>query len=63
VVAPPTGTSSIDDVAQANFYGAATYDQAGVGLTVADLDADGNGDVVIGAPSDGDGGGVFVVMP
>jgi hypothetical protein len=61
VVAPPAGTSSIDDVAQASFYGAATYDQAGVGLTVADLDVDGNRDIVIGAPSDG--GGVFVVMP
>ena len=50
-------------MAQAAFYGAATYDQAGAAVKFADMDADGRKDVVIGAPSDGDGGGVWVLVP
>jgi hypothetical protein len=61
--APSAGSWTLADVAQAAFYGAATYDQAGAAVKFADMDADGNDDIVIGAPSDGDGGGVLVLLP
>jgi hypothetical protein len=62
-VAPPAGSWTIEDVAQSAFYGAATYDQAGAAVKFADMDGDSRKDVVIGAPSDGGGGGVWVVTP
>ena len=61
--APPAGSWTVEDVAQAAFYGAASYDQAGAAVKFADMDADGTRDVVIGAPSDSGGGGVWVLLP
>jgi hypothetical protein len=60
VFAPASGTWDIGDVAGASFHDPEGGDGAGQGVAIGDLDADGNGDVVIGAPTKGAGGGVFV---
>ena len=57
-----------DDVdAAAKFVGTATYGQAGVALAVADLDANGRPDLLIGAPVESSKsaqwvGALYVVM-
>jgi hypothetical protein len=49
VVTPPSGISSIADVAQAAFHGTGANDLVGWPLTAGDLDGDGDVDLVIGA--------------
>ena len=59
VTDPPPGTSDIEDVARAVFEGV-EGDVSGQGATVGDVDGDGLGDVLVGAPYLGAGGGVYV---
>jgi hypothetical protein len=63
VVTPPTGTSSISDVAQASFWGFVANDQAGQGVAIGDLDGDGAAELLIGGPGISSGGGVYVEAP
>jgi len=61
VTDPPPGTSDVEDIARATFEGV-DGDVSGQGATVGDVDGDGLGDVLIGAPGLGAGGGVYVEM-
>ena len=60
VLSPASGTWAIGDVAEASFYDPEAGDGAGQGVALGDLDDDGSEDVVIGAPTKGAGGGLFV---
>ncbi len=60
VFAPASGTWDIGDVAGASFHDPEAEDAAGQGVALGDLDGDGNGEVIVGAPTKGAGGGVFV---
>ncbi len=57
---PPTGTSVVEDIARATFLGTENGDASGQGIGVGDLDADGRGDVLIGAPWAAAGGAAYV---
>ena len=59
VIDPPTGTSAIADVAAATFHGESSGSYTGQGLAAGDLNSDGLGDLIIGAPGLF-GGGVYV---
>jgi hypothetical protein len=63
VFAPPSGTWDVSDAAQASFWGAFQGDQSGQGVAIGDLDADGFGELIIGGPGIGSGGGAYVVFP
>ena len=60
---PPLGTSLVESVAQATFFGDEAQDQAGQSVAVGDLDDNGFGDLIVGAPGLGEGGGVYVAYP
>ena len=60
VFSPPTGTWEITDVARASFRGVRQSDQSGQGVAIGDLDGDGSGELIIGAPGMRRGGGVHV---
>jgi hypothetical protein len=63
VFAPPAGTSSITDAAQASFWGASMGEQAGWGVATGDVDGDGQVELLIGGPGISKGGGVYVERP
>src|SRR4051812_37950644 len=50
VTDPPPGTVDVEDIARATFRGV-EGDVSGQGATVGDVDGDGLGDVLIGAPN------------
>ena len=52
---PMEGSYLTSDAAHA-FFGEARNDSAGLGTRIADLDADGRGEVIIGAPAESSGG-------
>ena len=58
---PPDGTSTVEDAAQAVFYGVDSTEGTGSGLAVGDLDSDGVGEVIIGAPYLDGHGGLYVM--
>jgi hypothetical protein len=60
VADPPTGTSSVLDVAVATFQGTTPDDYTGTSAAIGDLDGDSIGEVIIGGTGIGNGGGVFV---
>jgi hypothetical protein len=60
VADPPTGTSVVDDVASATFLGEDMNDGSGSSVEIADLDGNGDGDIVIGAYQMSVGGGIDI---
>jgi hypothetical protein len=52
---PGSGAYAVMD-ADASFIGEAEYDLAGQGVALGDIDGDGVGEILIGAPGDDDGG-------
>jgi hypothetical protein len=62
VADPPSGTSEIDDVAQAVFLGATTGDESGMATATAQLDGIEYAEMVLGGPGMAEGGGLSVVF-
>jgi hypothetical protein len=60
VVDPPSGTSAVADVAAATFRGELAESYTGQGVAAGDLNGDGAGDLIVGAPGLLGGGGLYV---
>ncbi len=60
LVDPPSGTSSISDIATATFNGALWGSYAAQGLAVGDLNGDDANDLILGAPGLIGSGGLYV---
>ena len=58
---PPTGSSEVDDIAQAVFLGGSSGDASGMATATAILDGTDYAEIVIGGPGMANGGGLSVV--
>ena len=58
---PPTGSSEVDDVAQAVFLGGTTGDMSGMATATANLDGVKYAEMVMGGPGMAESGGISVV--